>query len=237
MLFNPLLKKRKQSYFTKGGFYCIWTCVGMLVYCGTEEGAEWTRSQINKSEDDLTAVGAEPGHHGECCKHVTTATITQLWARSAILFDKMTTEFFRLKAQVPSKLYSYSAHTWKKSHCLIIHLMVAVVWSFSWCFPGLVFTLRSALGLSSQAEAVKAGQVSGRGVTRGWEDLQRGRGAPRVIFPPVTMTLKDILVPQVVRLMRMVDVITFVNLTDVVILVIITDEALQLWDLTPVAVI
>ena len=104
MLFNPLLKKRKLSYFTKGGFYCIWTCVGMLVYCGTEEGAEWTRSQINKSEDDLTAVGAEPGHHGECCKHVTTATITQLWARSAILFDKMTTEFFRLKAQGPKQV-------------------------------------------------------------------------------------------------------------------------------------
>ena len=49
----------------------------MLVYCGTEEGAEWTWSQINKSEDDLTAVGAEPGHHCEWCKHVTTATITR----------------------------------------------------------------------------------------------------------------------------------------------------------------
>ena len=49
----------------------------MLVYCGTEEGAKWTRSQINKGEDDLTAVGAEPGHHGKCCKHVTTATIIQ----------------------------------------------------------------------------------------------------------------------------------------------------------------
>lgn len=49
----------------------------MLLYCGTGEGAEWTWSQINKSEDDLTAVGADPGHHCEWSKHVTTATITK----------------------------------------------------------------------------------------------------------------------------------------------------------------
>ena len=98
------------------------------------------------------------------------------------------------------------------------------------------------LRLPGQREAVEAGQVSGRAVARGGEDLQGGRGAPGVILPPlpVTMVSEDsvILVSQVVRVIAIVvDVITFVNLTDVVILIIITDEALQLWDLTLVAVV